>query len=482
MKKNELSLHQALFENFCFYKDRIVAYSKTQAYTHQNFTDSIKALALYLQKEKEIKSIAVCVENAYTFSIAFIATMYAGKIPVLLGNITAHTFDEIETKADMVISDLNLTETSVQPAVPSADITELLEKAKREYQDLTQKDGESYNSQYCSTLDDNSPIVFYTSGTTGKSKRVNKSLKSMQIDIACSFELSDRLESIEGLRLISTVPPYHMYGLTYRIFMPILRHLPMTTYMVRYPEELSNYSMPLVLVSSPAFIKRLDTKIKAPDIRLCISAGSPLPDEAALSFYNWCQCAVTEIYGSTESNSMAHRDNRGDKPLFIPFSAVNFVKIEDGYKLDSLMSDGYSRIDDNLEFEGPHFRITGRKDKIVKIEENRVSLTQIENLLKKNPIIEDAVALVITKNQRTCIGAVCILKDKTFRQDTAQHTDNSVENITADRKAVVMTLREYLRGYLPAVAIPRYFRLVNRIPVNHMGKRITPLLEELFND
>ena len=478
MKKNELSLHQALFEDFGFYKDRIVAYSKTQAYTHQDFTDSIKALALYLQKEKEIKSIAVCVENACTFSIAFIATMYAGKIPVLLGNITAHTFDEIETKADMVISDLSIKET----AVPSADITELLEKADMVYRALSQTDRDAFNSQCFSSLDESSPIVFYTSGTTGKSKRVNKSLKSMQIDIACSFELSDSLESIEGLRLISTVPPYHMYGLTYRIFMPILRHLPMTTYMVRYPEELSNYSMPLVLVSSPAFIKRLDTKIKAPDIRLCISAGSPLPDEAALSFYNWCQCAVTEIYGSTESNSMAHRDNRGDKPLFSPFSVVRFVKIENGYKLDSPMSDGYSRIDDNLEFEGPHFRITGRKDRIVKIEENRVSLTQIENLLKKNPIIEDAVALVITKNQRTCIGAVCILKDKTFRQDTAQHTDNSVENITADRKAVVMTLREYLRGYLPAVAIPRYFRLVNRIPVNHMGKRITPLLEELFND
>ena len=73
MKKNELSLHQALFEDFGFYKDRIVAYSKTQAYTHQDFTDSIKALALYLLKEKEIKSIAVCVENAYTFSIVFIA-------------------------------------------------------------------------------------------------------------------------------------------------------------------------------------------------------------------------------------------------------------------------------------------------------------------------------------------------------------------------------------------------------------------------
>lgn len=478
MKNNGLSLHQALFENLGLHKDRIVAYSKTQAYTHQNFTDSIKALALYLQKEKEIKSIAVCIENAYAFSIAFIAAMYAQKTPVLLGNITTHTFDDIEDKADMVISDLNISRINV----PSFDFEELSDKAQTEYRALSEKEQDSCNSEYFSALDDNSPIVFYTSGTTGKSKRVNKSLKSMQIDIACSFELSDRLESIEGLRLISTVPPYHMYGLTYRIFMPILRHLPMTTYMVRYPEELSNYSMPLVLVSSPAFIKRLDTKIKAPDIRLCISAGSPMPDEAALSFYNWCQCAVTEIYGSTESNSMAHRDNRGDKPLFIPFSVVRFVKIEDGYKLDSLMSDGYSRIDDNLEFEGPHFRITGRKDRIVKIEENRVSLTQIENLLKKNPIIEDAVALVITKNQRTCIGAVCILKDKTFRQDTAQHTDNSVENITADRKAVVMTLREYLRGYLPAVAIPRYFRLVNRIPVNHMGKRITPLLEELFND
>lgn len=478
MKNKELSLHQALFENFSLYKDRIVAYSKDRSYTHQDFTDAIKALSLYLIKDKDIKSIAVCIENAYSFSIAFIAAMYAGKTPVLLGNITSHTFDDIESKADMVVSDLNIT----RIAVPSPDFKELLEKAQKDYSALSEKEQSDLNDRYFSSLDDNSPIVFYTSGTTGKSKRVNKSLKSMQIDIACSHELSDRLENIENLKVISTVPPYHMYGLTYRIFMPILRHLPMTTYMLRYSEELSNYTEPLVLVSSPAFVKRLDTKIKAPDIRLCISAGSPMPDESALSFYNWCQCAVTEIYGSTESNSMAHRDNRGDRPLFIPFSVVKFVKIEDGYKLDSQMSDGYSRIDDNLEFEGELFRITGRKDKIVKIEENRISLTQIENLLKNNPLIEDAVALVITRNKRTCIGAVCVLKDSAL----AEHIEGSVEHSTdkkaSDKKNVVMALREYLKGYLPAVAIPRYFRIVNRIPVNHMGKRITPLLEELFND
>ncbi|SFS75498.1 Acyl-coenzyme A synthetase/AMP-(fatty) acid ligase [Succinivibrio dextrinosolvens] len=478
MKNNDLSLHQALFENFDFFKDRIVAYSKDKAYTHQDFTDSIKALSLYLLKDKEIRSIAVCIENAYFFSIAFIAAMYAGKTPVLLGNITSHTFDAIESKADMVISDLNIN----RIAVPSPAFTEILEIAENEYRALSEIDLSDFNDKYFSSLDDNSPIVFYTSGTTGKSKRVNKSLKSMQIDISCSYELYDSLETIENLRLISTVPPYHMYGLTYRIFMPILRHLPMTTYMLRYSEELSNYTEPLVLVSSPAFVKRLDTKIKAPDIRLCISAGSPMPDDAALCFYNWCNCAVTEIYGSTESNSMAHRDNRGDRPLFIPFSVVNFVKTEEGYKLDSLMSDGYSRIDDNLEFEGEHFRITGRKDKIVKIEENRISLTQIENLLKNNPLIEDAVALVITRNNRTCIGAVCVLKDSALAEHIEQHKDKSTDNNFTDKKSVVMALREYLRGYLPAVAIPRYFRIVNRIPVNHMGKRITPLLEELFND
>ncbi|SKA60664.1 Acyl-CoA synthetase (AMP-forming)/AMP-acid ligase II [Succinivibrio dextrinosolvens DSM 3072] len=471
MKRNELSLHEALFGNYD--KHKIVAYSKNKSFTHKDFTDSIKALGLWLFQDNSVKNIAICIENAYSFSIAFIAAMYARKTPVLLGNITAHTFDDIKEKADLVISDLNIEGI----AVPSYDFSKLLNKAEEFYTEQKSLESETEPDNLFSSLDEKSPIIFYTSGTTGKSKRVNKSLKSMQIDITCSYELSDSLESIDNLKLISTVPPYHMYGLTYRIFMPILRHIPMTTYMIRFPEELENYTESVALITSPAFVKRLDTHIKAPDIRLCLSAGSPMPDDAALDFFRWSECPVTEIYGSTESNSMAHRDNRGDKPLFIPFSAVKFVKTEDGYKLDSLMSDGYDRIDDNLEFEGPYFRITGRKDKIVKIEENRVSLTQIEKLLKDNPLIKDAVALVITRNRRACIGAVCVLNNESIAQNINNQNDASF-----DRKSVVNALKEYLKGYLPAVAIPRYFRIVETIPVNHMGKRITPLLEELFND
>lgn len=471
MKRNELSLHEALFGNYD--KNKIVAYSKNSSFSHKDFTDSIKALGLWLFQDDTVKNIAICIENAYSFSIAFIAAMYARKTPVLLGNITAHTFDDIKEKADLVISDLNIE----RIAVPAYEFSELLKKAEEFYKDLKSLKTETEIEYLFSSLDEKSPIIFYTSGTTGKSKRINKSLKSMQIDITCSYELSDSLESIDNLKLISTVPPYHMYGLTYRIFMPILRHIPMTTYMIRFPEELDNYKDSVILITSPAFVKRLDTHIKSPDIRLCLSAGSPMPDDAALAFYNWADCPVTEIYGSTESNSMAHRDNRGDKPLFIPFSAVNFVKTVDGYKLDSLMSDGYDRIDDNLEFEGQYFRITGRKDKIVKIEENRVSLTQIEKLLKDNPLIKDAVALVITRNRRSCIGAVCVLNNESI----AQNINNQTAAVF-DRKSVVNALKEYLKGYLPAVAIPRYFRIVETIPVNHMGKRITPLLEELFHD
>ncbi|WP_202107617.1 AMP-binding protein [Succinivibrio dextrinosolvens] len=471
MKRNELSLHEALFGNYD--KNKIVAYSKNSSFTHKDFTDSIKALGLWLFQDDTVKNIAICIENAHSFSIAIIAAMYARKTPVLLGNITAHTFDDIKDKADLVISDLNIE----RIAVPAFDFSELQKKAEEFYREQKSLKSESEIDSLFSSLDEKSPIIFYTSGTTGKSKRVNKSLKSMQIDITCSYELSDSLESIDNLKLISTVPPYHMYGLTYRIFMPILRHIPMTTYMIRFPEELENYKGTVILITSPAFVKRLDTHIKAPDIRLCLSAGSPMPDDAALAFYSWADCPVTEIYGSTESNSMAHRDNRGDKPLFIPFSAVKFVKTDDGYKLDSLMSDGYDRIDDNLEFEGPYFRITGRKDKIVKIEENRVSLTQIENLLKDNPLIKDAVALVITRNRRSCIGAVCVLNNESIAQNINNQTAAAF-----DRKSVVNALKEYLKGYLPAVAIPRYFRIVETIPVNHMGKRITPLLEELFHD
>ncbi len=471
MKKNDLSLHEAVFGKTDI--DYVVAYSENSHYTHSEFNESVKVLALYLKQYSNVSKAALCIENAYYFSIAFAALLYVKKIPVLLGNITPHTFDDIKDKADLVITDSNLDNLAVE----SFSFEKMLLKAIAYYHENYDNKENSEDFLIFSDLDEASPIIFYTSGTTGKSKEIKKTLRSMQIDIRSFYKISANLDKTDNLLMLSTVPNYHMFGLTYRIFMPLLRRIPMTSYMIRFPEELRKYDENIILITSPAFVKRLDTAIKAPKIKLCISAGSPMPDDAAKTFYDWCGCEITEIYGSTEHNGMGYRKTKGDNHLFTPFYCVKFIKTDDGYDIESDMADGHTKLDDYIEFEGKGFKVKGRKDKIVKIEENRVSLNQIEVLLKEHALIRDASVLVLDKNNRTCIGAVCVLKNPILRDGQSDaDLDHNV------KKEIVDKLKEHLKGYLPAVAIPRYYRIVNKIPVNPMGKRVTPLLEVLFDD
>ena len=55
------------------------------------------------------------------------------------------------------------------------------------------------------------------------------------------------------------------------------------------------------------------------------------------------------------------------------------------------------------------------------------------------------------------------------------HRDNGV-------KCPESAWRRALRPCLEPVAVPRYWRIVDEIPVNSMNKRVTAQLQELFHE
>ena len=56
------------------------------------------------------------------------------------------------------------------------------------------------------------------------------------------------------------------------------------------------------------------------------------------------------------------------------------------------------------------------------------------------------------------------------------HRDNGGKN------AQESAWRRALRPCLEPVAVPRYWRIVDEIPVNSMNKRVTAQLQELFHE
>ena len=126
-------------------------------------------------------------------------------------------------------------------------------------------------------------------------------------------------------------------------------------------------------------------------------------------------------------------------------------------------------LDDNIVFEGDKFIVKSRKDKVVKLSENRVSLTQIEQLSVQIEGIDDAVAIPVEKNSRTHIGVVLATKSADIL--------NSDEE---KRHDFVKRYRETLKEQIIPIAIPRYIRFVKLIPVNSMGKKVVTELMEMF--
>ena len=90
------------------------------------------------------------------------------------------------------------------------------------------------------------------------------------------LRFADRLA---GCRVVASVVPQHLYGLTFRIFLPMSLGLPLHAAMLYYAEQLAAlpHDHRYIFISSPAFLKRLDTQLSPPPVAMLLSAGGMLP-------------------------------------------------------------------------------------------------------------------------------------------------------------------------------------------------------------
>ncbi len=89
-------------------------------------------------------------------------------------------------------------------------------------------------------IGDNACIELFTSGSTGEPKRISKPVKSLDREAALiAAHYAGRLT---GSRVVASVAPQHLYGLTFRLFLPMALGLPLHAAMIEYAEQLAALS------------------------------------------------------------------------------------------------------------------------------------------------------------------------------------------------------------------------------------------------
>ncbi|MFA9342471.1 AMP-dependent synthetase, partial [Escherichia coli] len=90
-----------------------------------------------------------------------------------------------------------------------------------------------------------------------------------------------------------------------------------------------------------------------------------------------------EIYGSTETGILAWRYRQQDNIPWFTFSDVHLSQESEGVRVFSPLIPAEGLVlDDMLQFnENGQFHLIGRRGRVVKIEEKRISLVEIEQRL-----------------------------------------------------------------------------------------------------
>ncbi|MBK8158054.1 MAG: acyl-CoA synthetase [Rhodospirillaceae bacterium] len=319
-------------------------------------------------------------------------------------------------------------------------------------------------------------LNLFTSGSTGIPKRVRKTLAVMERE-------AEAIELIAGgnveatARILGTVTHQHLFGLSYKLFWPLCsgRIVDGTVHEL-WESLLAQDLRGSVVITSPAHLLRLGPVNPLPAGRQpsrILSAGAVLPLLASAAASTVFGSAICEIYGSTETGTIARRErHRVDLPWQVaPGVAVEIADDGTMWVTSPFLSETtHHRCDDLAERDiNGGFHLRGRTDRVVKIDGARVSLAAVEAGIAASPWVAN-VALVVLPGDVPALGAAVVPSEA-----------GRLKLLEVGSFRFSRLLRQGLQDLQEAPGRPRRWRFVEALPVNDLGKTVQRDLLALFD-
>lgn len=336
------------------------------------------------------------------------------------------------------------------------------------------------------TINANTIITLFTSGSTGEAKAIKKYWYQLANEIECLQRLFPQSQSINSQQqacVLSTVTHKHIYGLLFKLIWPIFTNKQIICETVEYPEQVEHYCQNfnnIMFVSSPSYLARTSKQFSAQaiaSISEMFCSGGALSANVANDFVTHRQQVITEIYGSTETGGIAWRrqSNNVQWQLFPDHQAI---LAQDGTLLlqsNFLVKGETCKTDDRVKLYGCFFSLQGRVDRIIKLHEKRLSLDEMERELNRLSKISACHCFVLDMPKSKAMLVAVIELEK-----YCVVPENAVPKNIIQKKQLVSECKHALLSVFEPSLHPRKWRFVQQLPFNSQGKLVKKELMNLF--
>jgi acyl-CoA synthetase (AMP-forming)/AMP-acid ligase II len=321
---------------------------------------------------------------------------------------------------------------------------------------------------------DRPALLKLTSGTTAAPRAIR--FRSEELLADCS-QICRTMGVTDDDVNFAVIPLSHSYGFSNLVTPLLVFGIPMVLSRDRMPravlDDLARTGA-TVFPGMPIFYQAFCELEKAPalpKLRLCISAGAPLPLEIAHKFREKFGHSIHSFYGSSECGGICYdREASLREAAFVgpPMDGVELDLIErespasrirvrsaaagDGYFPDpdpEKLGDGYFVPDDLLSRSDAGFRIVGRISDVINVAGKKVNPAEVEAQLLHFAGVRAAVVFGRGSTLRNEEVAACVVAGADVRE-----TD----------------LLDFCRGRLSGWQVPKRIFFVEEIPVNERGK------------
>ena len=403
-------------------------------------------------------------EDCWYFLLALTALLQCKKEILLSANIGISYINEIRGAAPF-LTDQVFAEGETPPE--TFHIPALVQSPQAE--STPAEEGPAINA-------DETSIIMYTSGSTGEPKAVRQRLTEFENDNR--FILSKWGEEFLKRKICSTVSQHHIFGLLFSILLPFTAGVPFRREKIQFPDELEKLTdTEYMIITVPAFLKRaveietpLSLHLKSPWI---FTSGGAVSPETAQKTKDVFGFWPLEVYGSTETSGIAWRQSING-PQWTVFDNAQISQTRDGCLI---IRSPY--IKDKNGFETAHmveiledgrFLLRGRIDSVVKIEEKRISLPEMESRIVQSGLAAD-VCVIPMEDKRQYLAAAIALNKKGKERFAG-----------LEKHEINKFWREYLLRYFENVVIPKKWRYLDALPLDTQGKKKRESLKLLFSD